>query len=225
MTLPVQLWCRNAHAVPVIQEIRESMKKVPKACGEFLLPLEIRGKIMWFQKKPQAVVLALHHGQEVDEMQRFMRELKKDLDMILQEIHENAAGWAERSSSSERAKKNLSLVYHTIVEQSLLILRDHPKCLSASYLPSRMTLVAKRDPDKGIVQVRVMGLSHRKVAIGEPEEMNKPAEDIKRQFCFAVCACVELLEAPRDEPHPPSFSAGEGPGQEGPAQGAPGPGA
>ena len=44
-----------------------------------LLPLQVRGKILWFENNSRSVILALQQGREVEHLQWFMNEPHKDI--------------------------------------------------------------------------------------------------------------------------------------------------
>ena len=44
-----------------------------------LLLLQVRGKILWFENTSRCVVLALQQGREVEHLQWFMNEPRKDI--------------------------------------------------------------------------------------------------------------------------------------------------
>ena len=88
LVLPRRWWLQNHFRVPLMQEILGLIKNKKAKQGnnalmprnhKNLLPLQVRGKILWFENNSRSVILALQQGREVEHLQWFMNELHKDI--------------------------------------------------------------------------------------------------------------------------------------------------
>jgi hypothetical protein len=181
-------WVRNAHRVPLLGEVLMLImnQKVKKGADvlmprrhQSLMPLQVRGKILWFKNNARCVTLALKQGHEVEQFKWFIKELKKDLENLPNEEPE-----AKKLSKVEILKE-----IHDPVENALKTLRDHPGCSRANYVPSRMAFRLLR-ADNATMDIRVKNLKRKRAEALQHEEQ----EGLSRQFDLALQACVDFLE-------------------------------
>ena len=139
MGLPARWWVHNHHRVPLMCEILELIKKkrptqgaqrlLPRQASS-IMPLRIRGKVLWFQNQVRFVVLALRTGQESPDLQQFLEELQKDVEILL----ENEA---DPGRSHKQKKVEVPDEEQEVVQRALNLLEEHSSCKSAKYFPSR----------------------------------------------------------------------------------------
>ena len=188
--LPRRWWLQNHFRVPLIQEILGLVKdkKPQQGCQVLmprkhknLLPLQVRGKILWFENNSRCVSLALQQGREVEHLQWFMNELQKDIRNLAVEPEASDGPEDQAGPSHKKSKLKLSEEFENLVQESLEEIREHPQSLSAVYLTSKSSFRVSRKKDNGWKIIRVKGL--------------KKKQPLNRQFSFAVKACSEFLES------------------------------
>ena len=136
-------WKSNASDVPLLKEVLERIdaKKKRKAFEHRLqasvVPLRIRGKVLLFQNHSHAVRLALRQDQGKEDLEWFLGELRKDIDI--------AKGPAEPDGAPKKKRKlNVSTDIQDIASEILQSLHALDNCKSASYLASRKALLVTR---------------------------------------------------------------------------------
>ena len=78
------------------------------------------------------------------------------------------------------------------MKDSLEQLREHPQSLRAVELTSRTSFRVSRKKGNGSKIIRVKDLKRKQAEALEQEDQ----QPLKRQFRFAVQACIEFLESP-----------------------------
>jgi len=198
LALPARWWVKNHFHIPLLQEILGLIKdKKPKQGGHLLMPrnhknlvpLQVRGKVLWFENNSRCVVLALKQGKEMEHLQWFMEEVNKDIEnhaaLSDPECPEDQPGPSHKTS---RVKIPEDL--EDLVNECLETLHEHPESLGAVYLTSRSSSRVHRK-DKTLKDIRVKGLKRKQAkALGQQDQ-----EPVKRQFDFAVQACIEFLDS------------------------------
>jgi hypothetical protein len=182
-------WLRNAHEVPLLREVLLliSNKKVKKG-GELLMPrkhkslvpLQLRGKVLYFQNNSRCVTLALKQGHEVEQFKWFMNELKKDISSLAN---------GEPEANNKPSKTEILEDIHEPLENALKTLRDHPRCSKANFVPSRQAFRLVR-ADKATIDIRVKELKRKRAEALEHDDQ----AGVRRQFDIALQVCVEFLE-------------------------------
>jgi len=200
LALPRKWWLQNHFRVPLIQEILGLIKdKKPKQGSHVLmlrshknlLPLQVRGKILWCESNSRCVILALKQGREVERLQWFMSELHKDIKNLAEDPEVSDGPEDQAGPCHKNNKLKLSEDLENLVKESLEQLREHPQSLSAVYLTSRSSFRVSRKKDNGCKIIRVKGLKRKQAEALEQEDQ----QPLKRQFSFAVQACIEFLES------------------------------
>ena len=156
-----------------------------------LLPLQVRGKILWFENNSRSVILALQQGREVERLQWFTSELHKDIRNLVVDPEVSYGPENQAGAGHKNNKLKLSEDVENLVKESLEQLRDHPQSLSAVYLTSRRSFRVSRKKDKGSKIIRVKAMKRKQAEALE----QKDHQPLKRQFSFAVQACIEFLES------------------------------
>ena len=200
LALPRKWWQQNHFCVPLTQEILGLIKdKKPKQGSQALmprnhkslLPLQVRGKILWCENNSRCVILALKQGREVERLQWFMHELSKDIENLAEDPEVSDGPEDQAGPGHKNSKLKLSEDLENLVKESLEQLREHPQSLRAVYLTSRSSFRVSRKKGNGCKLIRVMDLKKKQAEALEQEDQ----QPLKRQFSFAVQACIELLES------------------------------
>ena len=134
--MPRKRWLQNHFRVPLIQELLGLIKdKTPTQGSQVLmptnhknlLPLQVRGKILWRESNSLCVILALKQGREVEHLQWLMHELHKDI-KNLAEDPEVADGPEDQAGPGHKSNKlKLSEDLENLVKESLEQLRGAPR--------------------------------------------------------------------------------------------------
>ena len=91
LDLPARWWSHKGTTLPLLQEIVNLIKDKRAKKGsdvlmprnhKSLLPLEVRGKVLWFENNARCVVLALRQGKEVEQLLWFVEELNSDIEAL-----------------------------------------------------------------------------------------------------------------------------------------------
>ena len=51
-----------------------------------LVPLQVRGKVLWCEHNSRCVILDLRQGLEIEQLQRFIHEAKKDIEHLVEDL-------------------------------------------------------------------------------------------------------------------------------------------
>ena len=188
-------WMKNHHRVPLICEVLELLKKqrpsqgaqrlLPKQASS-ILPLRIRGKVLWFQNQLRYVVLALKTGEEAASLQHFLDELLKDVESL-----------SEQDADRKQQKRQVPEEETQVVERALEILRDHSACRSAKFFPSRSCFQVVLQ-NKTCEEFRVKDLTKKR-----KESLNQDdSSGIETVFDKAVQQALNFLNGDIDHPVP-----------------------
>ena len=199
--LPSKWWLQNHANVPIMQEILElTRSQKPKTGGKSRLPrsqksliaLKVRGKVLWFQNDSRCVTLGIMDGDEgLASFRWFLEELSKDSKDPGGSAAAGDAGEPAESEPDDRGPDELG----TIVSGALHVLQSNPRCLQATFLPSRVSIRVVRKEDKAASLFRVKGLKRKREEASEHDSQ----EPVKRQFDLVVSEALKFLES--DEPH------------------------
>lgn len=193
LKLSSRWWVLNHHRIPVLKEILNLIRtSKPKKGGagrlpkyhKSLLPLQVRGKVLWFQNDSRCVTLAVKKGQEaLDDVQWFLQELSKDIEH-LEEVPEGPV------EVSKEIRAPIPEDINDIVNDSLQTIRDHPQCLSAVFLQSRSSIRVQRRNIKATKDLRVKDLKRKRA-----ESVEQDNQDIvKRLFDPIVQSAISFLD-------------------------------
>ena len=87
-----------------------------------LLPLLIRGKKLWFLNSSRCVTLALQQGHEVEDLQFFFSELKKDIET---HAYESASEEDQEMKEPEEQKPQKERPEQSLVTETLETIKEH----------------------------------------------------------------------------------------------------
>ena len=187
--------------MPLFWEVRDLIRNKKKrnrlpARHKSLVPLEIRGRVLWFMNDSTHVTLALRDGPSAKEnlranedLQYFVRELHQDLIKYMIGNGEHGItvlpGRPERSAVPEDLR--------IPVQEAIETLITYVKCRKAKYLVSRNTIVVHRDPDgaKGKFNVKGMHRERNKALVTGGE-----VGDVARTFKLATLQAIAFLDGP-----------------------------
>ena len=225
LQLPCYTWWKTHCArMPLLLEvqqlIRDSQKgrKMGDKKVDHILPLEVRGKVLWFLNCSRSVSLALRknkpeaqevvqgeaQGEDEDhaitDLQWFLSELGKDAQSMLQgDVAEQIVPHIPAPSGREAGPVAKDLT--CMVAESLKTLRADPGCKSAGYHPSKNQFSVVRKNDKARKQFRVMQLK-RKLGVAAGSD----SLDLEDEFAKAVqlartwMTCEEVPDPLADAP-------------------------
>ena len=137
------------------------------------------------------MIMALQPGREVEHLQWLMSELHKDIRNLVVDPEVSYGPEDQAGAGHKNNKLKLSEDVENLVKESLEQLRGHPQSLSAVYLTSRRSFRVSRKKDKGSKIIRVKAMKRKQAEALE----HKDHQLLKRQFSFAVQACIEFLES------------------------------
>jgi len=200
LALPARWWVKNHFRIPLLQEILGLIKdKKPKQGGHLLMPrnhknlvpLQVRGKVLWFENNSRCVVLALKQGKEIEHLQWFMEEVNKDIENHVvfsdPECPEDQPG---PGPSHKTSRVQIPEDLEDLVNKCLETLQEHPESLAAVYLASRNSFRVHRK-DKAWKDIKVKDLKRKRAQAFEQQDQ----ELVKRQFDIAVQGCIEFLDS------------------------------
>ena len=197
LELPSRWWLRHHHRVPLIIEILDLIRSQKATTGAAarlprtracLLPLQIRGKVLWFKNDSRVVIYAIRDAPgALDDFQWFLMELAKDIE----EHAFNEAPEESRQSGSKEARVPIPEDLEEIVENTVKILQEHTQCLSATFLHSRMSIRVQRKSDKATKDFRVKDLNKKRQQACEQEDQNL----IQRQFDLLVPVAIGFMDS------------------------------
>ena len=222
--------------MPLFWEVRDLIRnKKKRNCRlpmrhKSLVPLEIRGRVLWFMNDSRNVTLALRDGpsdkenlRANEDLQHFVRELHQDL--IKHMIGNGEHGITVLPGRPERSAVPEDL--RIPVQEAIETLITYVKCRKAKYLVSRNTIVVHRDPDgaKGTFNVKGMHRERNKALVTGGE-----VGDVARTFKLATLQAIAFLDGPHaSEPsddesqgdqHASGSSGGAPPGPAAPKNGS-----
>ena len=200
-------WRYHQNRFPLLLEITQLIrdKKVTKGCAgrmprnhKSLLPLQVRGKVLWFQNDSRFVTLAIRDGKGEDEADAFayvhwfLQELSKDF-----ESPAFKEAPVEEPAEHKGVRAPVPEDLQDIVTETLKTLTEHHPCLSARYFHSRLSIRVQRRNDKVSQDFRVKGLKRKRDEAAEQDSQDL----IKRQFDLAVQSAISFLdsEAPAED--------------------------
>jgi len=191
LNVPARWWVRHRHQIPLLLEIQNQIRETrPKAGAavrlprnsKYLLPLQVRGKVLWFQNVSSTVILAVR-DEALQDLGWFLEQIKEDLKETPEDDAPPEAPALQRESIPEALK--------TPVQESLQTLREHAACSSVSWLQSKLSFRVKRKHDKVLQDFRIPSL-HKKMRECR-EHDNK--EVLDRQFTSVMPKILEFLSA------------------------------
>ena len=196
-------WSQNCSRIPLLLEVLDLIdSKKPKGNThalrhpEAIMPMEVRGKVLWFMKNSRCVTLALLEGHEkepeeepaITDLQWFLKELRKDTELLLRAPVE-----AERPVGQElvppprgRPKTSTPRDCEEIVDECLLRLRSHPQCRNAGYFDSRHCLWVARKGHKGRREFRVHELKRKRAASADHDHAGPVHDAFDKAMSLAL---------------------------------------
>ena len=192
--LPARWWVRNHHRVPLVLEIQKLIRDQKATKGgqarlprnhKSLLPLQVRGKILWFMNDSRSVVLAVRN-ERLDDFHWFLQELVKD-------VQEHVLGQDDDQEPAGRRKGGGEIPedLQDPVHETLQTLREHPQCLSAVWMPARLSFRVHRKSDKSMKELRVKDLKRKRSQAAETNNQTL----VKNQFDMLVPEASEFLDS------------------------------
>ena len=197
LELKARWWKAHHHRIPLLVEILDLIraKKPHKGAAvllpknhKSLVPLKVRGKTLWFENNSRIVVLALQQGQEIDHFKWFLEEINKDIEGHAYE-EEPEPDEPEPAKSRKCVKVEIPKDLEDIVEHAVTTLQGVHNCLTANYIPSRMSLKVVRSSDKEGKEIRVKDLKRKQQKALESENLH----EVQHQFNVAMQQCMEFL--------------------------------
>ena len=195
--LPSKWWLQNHANLPILQEILELIRKQkPRTGGQSRLPrnqksliaLKVRGKVLWFQNDSRCVILGVLDGDEgLAAFRWFLEELSKDSKDPGGSAAAGGAGEPAESEPNDRGPGELG----TFVAGALQVLHSNPRCLHATFLPSRVSIRVVRKEDKAVSLFRVKRLKRKRAEASEHDSQ----EPVKRQFDLVVSEALKFLDS------------------------------
>lgn len=195
LELSSRWWVLNHHRIPVLQEILNLIRNQKPKKGaavrmpknhKNLLPLQVRGKVLWFQNDSRCVILAVKKGQEaLDDFQWFLQELSKDIEDLEEVPEEPVVGVGHKEIRAPIPED-----IQDVVNESLQTIRDHPQCLSTVFLQSRSSIRVQRKNDKATKDLRVKDLKRKRAESAEQDNQ----DIVKRQFDLVVQSAISFLD-------------------------------
>ena len=165
------------------------------------MAIKVRGKVLFVKSQTQNVILAFQDGTVLKDLEWFLLELRKDIELLAKE------------SPAKRLKKSTPVdeeEEEVIIKKNLEALKARSDCKSAVWLPSRNEIRVMRTSDKAQKFFRVVGLNsaHQKCE-------GRGAEGLEPLYDEAVALAIEFLQG---EAAP---LLGEGPQDGGDSEAAP----
>ena len=170
--LPNYWWRVHCGEVPLRREILQLIKAKKHQKGrqvlmprhsKSLLPLKIRGKILWFVNNSRCVKLALRQNHEEDELLWFLQELKNDIVALRDPAaHESSDAPddlvditdSEEDTDSDPDAFDWKEWTMDLVRETKNKLKGHAQCASVVFLKSRQSFRICRQ-DKVVNEVKV----------------------------------------------------------------------
>ena len=215
LELKSRWWVFNHHRVPLLVEVLEKIREHKIKSGgqarlprlrNHLLPLLIRGKLLWFQNDSRNVILAMREEQGLEDLGWFLAEMEKDIgEHAFQEAPEEAP-----DSSAPAVRKEIpgamSEDLKPFVKAALGEIHSHPQCLNASFLQSRLSFRVQRK-DKSSKEFKVKDLKRKRTEAAEQDNQDL----VQRQFDVVQIAARSFLEAPDSSTGPSSSTNQQAP--------------
>ena len=171
------------------------LSKSPNA----VLPLTVRGHVLWCQNSLRSVTLALRQGKELEDLQWFLQELESDLESLLQ-----GSPAAHRKEAKVEVPEGLAEPVEEVIGQ----IEGLASCSKAKYLPSRMSFRVFHT-NGTFEEFRVKGLSKRDPADHE--------EDVQKLFSAVMQKAFGFLNGESQEPASQPAQSSQGNSQDEPA--------
>ena len=197
LAIPDSKWWKYNHGrIPLLREIQHLIQAAKNQSGQkrgpgnsdALVPLLVRGRVLWFLNSLRCVVLALVHlpkevkgkqngkGEaddqaedladadlEAADLQWFLRQLSSDIQSLSPVAPDVAppdpGTLGEHESDSFDAK----------MDEALLALSEHPECVSAKYWSSRSSIAVSRICDHSKKEFRLKSLKRTR-AMAEAQD-------------------------------------------------------
>ena len=170
LKLPSKWWALNAGKVPLLSEIRQAIEAGRPAKrdrrplkSEFVVGIKVRGHVLLVQNTTVAVHLCWpayqddgDQGQETIEW--FLSEFQKDLVVMQQQQQPSSSGSSSRGCSTKRTPHEHEA---EIIDVVLSALREHSRCKSAVFVPSRGVVKVIRS-DKRCKSFRPKNLKNKR---------------------------------------------------------------
>ena len=192
-------WITHMTQIPLFVEILEAIKskKVSTGAGarmprqpRSLVPLKIRGRVVWFANSSRSVGLALVQGLEIQQLEWFMDELLHDIE----EMQDQEEGPGPGPVSQACKKHALDKTLQDLVDESVKTLQEHHKCQSAYYLASRNEMKVMRKGDKAMKFYRLKNLKRK---LNEAQVQDNQ-DHLQNMFDIGVAKCLNFLEGKED---------------------------
>ena len=206
LALPARWWVQHHAEVPLLREILQLIKdkkpqgrlKLMPKNPKCLLPLQIRGKTLWFENNTRRLKLALRQNLEQPVLLWFLQELNKDI----LALGARASFSAHSEASVFGTDSEEDLQHETpdvpdnikdLVDENLSNLSEHAQCASVNFQRSRHSFRITRK-DKVVKQVRVPNL---KKNMTKALKMDTN-ENLQQAFHMALAAGEDFLNSCMD---------------------------
>ena len=172
----------------LIEKKKNKKSRMPKRHTS-LVPLEIRGRVLWFMNNHNVVTLALHGPSANEDLQFFIRELQQDLILYMIGNGQHGINVLPRRQAKSAVPEDLKAP----VKEALDVLMTYQKCQKARYCFHRNQIVVRRAPDgtRGTFTVKGMHRERNKVLVTSGE-----VGDIERTFKLATLQAIAFLGGP-----------------------------
>ena len=143
------------------------------------MAIKVRGKVLFVKNQTQNVALAFQKGTAKDDLEWFLLEIRKDLEL---RAKESPAKRLNKSTPVDEQEEDF-------IKKKLKALNAHSDCKTAVWLPSRNDFRVMRTSDKALKSLRVIGLNsaHQKC-------QGRGAEGLELLYDEAVALAIEFLQ-------------------------------
>eukprot|EP00972_Heterocapsa_arctica_P043539 6429236-Heterocapsa_arctica.AAC.1 len=149
------------------------------------------------------VALAFRPGEELETIRWFLEEVSKDLKR-LEDVGRSCADGPRQKGGGHRVPLgDNNAAEQTIIDSTLSMIRDHPQCHLATYMPSRQCFkVIKKtsETDNKFIYLKCYTKKRKllleQVPLGEDEtrQDDRAVEAVRSVFERALNDCIEYLE-------------------------------
>ena len=203
LKLPSTFWKKRSREAPLVQELRAAIgvhrrgTVIPRR-QQAVVPLLIRDKVIFAQNTVTTLAVAAKPGEELEFLTWFLEEITKDIQHLVavpaSAPNDEAEVAAPPAGEEPGAKRPFPPSPEREQTEALLQeLREHPRCLSARYLPSRPSFRITRDDHEGREFFCKNLNKLRHVHMMAPRETTRV--DIRTSMKSAVAVALEFLDS------------------------------
>ena len=184
-----QWWIKNCIRVPLLQEVaqliraKKSKKSHEPRFADAILPLQVRGKVLWFHNSQKCVTLALREDKvgkstdvdqgevqgegegkdhAIEDLRWFLTQL--DNDILSMQPAEPDTIPVKAKAPVGRAAGSAPPDLKDMVASCLKLLRSDPACKTAAFHTSKSSFSVVREEGKARKSFRVLGLKRKREA-------------------------------------------------------------